>query len=381
MEPLKIAGIDISKDSITVCILDQKPENLKQFNQRTNCPKFTADRAGIANFLALDFDVAVMEPTGIHYAQIWTHHLEKAGRLICWVGHREIRHYRESHKLPNKSDNADAIAIAAYSLERWGNEQAFIRGDQGRARELYLQLQSLTRSRTAIVNRLKQQLAHECPEMANSQMNREWLESSKGILTAIAGTKTSKKWEKVLGDSIGTGLSDFSTGMAGQILSIDAQQLGIEQELEAEMQKPEYERYLIAFRKLAIAGRIAAAILSQVYPIEQYLGTNGQPIIERVNGCKYYRSLASFKLSLGMGRVQYQSGTGLHWKNGGPAYLRCVLYQWCKVSVVMHPNLELSAIAKYRSFYESPESGVKNQRPMRVARRMVEDLFYELVDR
>jgi hypothetical protein len=49
--------------------------------------EFKADADGISAFLALDFDVAIMEPTGGHYSRIWAYHLRQAGKLIRWVGH------------------------------------------------------------------------------------------------------------------------------------------------------------------------------------------------------------------------------------------------------------------------------------------------------
>ncbi|MCC5620962.1 hypothetical protein [Nostoc sp. CHAB 5715] len=36
---------------------------------------------------------------------------------ILWVGHIELRRYRGGKNLPNKSDAADALAMAAYGVD------------------------------------------------------------------------------------------------------------------------------------------------------------------------------------------------------------------------------------------------------------------------
>jgi transposase len=392
MMGIKILGLDVSRGSVTACILSELPADLKRFQQVHKCPSFPATREGIAALLALDFDAAVMEPTGIHYARIWVHHLEQAGKPIRWVGHREIRHYRESNKLPNKNDNADAIAIAAYAVERWDRPGAFVDGEGNPIRYRYLELQSLTRIRTPILNRLRQQLSHECPEIAEKAIMRPWLKQSPGILYALTGEKVSKKWRKEFEDSIGEGIGSFTQGLAKQLLLIDQQELLIEQAIASELEKECYQRYLVAFDKFGINGKAAAAIIAQAFPIERFLNERGRPIVERVAGSKRHRSLSSFKLSLGIGRVQYQSGGELRWKAGGSSDCRTALFLWVQGTVIIRKDVSKPAIAKLRKYYEEGstqiedgeerhfEPGRGKQRIMRVVRRLVEDLFYELVD-
>lgn len=393
---MKILGLDVSKAKVTACVLETVPDDLKRFNQKHKCLSYQADKEGISDLLSLDFDAVALEPTGLHYSWIWVHHLKQTGKPIRWVGHREIRHYRESSKLPNKSDNADAIAIAAYALERWHRPSAFVDGEGETLRYLYLQLESLNRLRIPIINRLRLQLSHECPEIQDKPINRTWLDNSPGILSAIAGTKVSQKWQKEMSRSIGTGISAFSQGLARQLILLDEQERHIERSLTNEMEQPQYQPYLETFSRYVIHGRIAAALLSQIYPIERFLNEDGHPIVERIDGRKYYRSLSSFKLTVGMGKVQYQSGGEIRWKAGGSAECRRALWQWVKTTIVMRPNLEIEAIAKLRDYYLNGidqtiwekgepklthfDPGKGNQRVMRVARRAIEMLFYELIE-
>jgi len=68
------------------------------------------------NFLVPEVkpDYAILEPTGNHYSRIWAAILKKLEIKVLWVGHVELRRYRGGKNLPNKSDPADALAMAAY---------------------------------------------------------------------------------------------------------------------------------------------------------------------------------------------------------------------------------------------------------------------------
>jgi hypothetical protein len=385
-----IAGIDVSRSSVSVCILSDIPSDMKGFKRKFKAYSFQADRAGIEALLALPFDAAIIEPTGVNYSKIWAHHLEKTGKIIRWVGHRELKNYREGWKGFNKSDKLDCIALACYGIERWNRSECFIAGVSHELREICLQLESLNRMRSPIINRLRQQLAHECPEIAQKSPIRPWLESSiPGFLTAIEG-KPSKYWEKVLAGSIGTGIGEFSRGLATQLIAIERQEYALEMQLNQVMSDEVYQPYLKVFEDYKISGRTAAVLLGAIFPIERFL-ENGKPIVDRLDGVKRYRSLASFKLTLGMGMVQVQSGEYEKWQAGGRADIRKALWRWCKMMVVINPDLEKPAIVALRNYYENGteaevngemkqlDPGVRNQRIMRVVRRMITMLFKDLV--
>ncbi|NJR40810.1 MAG: IS110 family transposase [Leptolyngbyaceae cyanobacterium CSU_1_4] len=206
-EKIRILGLDVSKASVTACLLSEVPDDLKAYHRTHKLPIFKANVENINDLLNLEFDAVALEPTGIHYAKIWVHWLEQAGKPIRWVGHREVRHYREAHRLPNKSDNADAIAIAAYALENWHKPKAFVEGKGEDLRYLYLQLQSLIGLRGPALQRLRLQLAHECPELAERVIIRAWRQETPGMIQAIAGEKVSIKWQKEIERSIGIGLT------------------------------------------------------------------------------------------------------------------------------------------------------------------------------
>lgn len=386
-----IAGIDISRSSISVCILAEIPRDMKSFKRKFKPLTFPVDRAGIDALLALEFDAAVMEPTGGHYSKIWAHHLTQADRTIRWIGHRELKSYREGWRLFNKSDKLDCIALACYGLERWNRAECFIAGTSHELRELCLQLESINRMRTPVINRLRLQLAHECPELAQRSFKRTWNSQTVSYwVRAVAGEPVTERWQTILKETIGTGISPFSQRLAQQILAIETQEYEIEVQLHELMQNPEFKPYLEIFERYEIRERTAAVLLGAIYPFSKFL-ENGRPIIERIDGKKRYRSLASFKLALGLGMIQLQSGEFEKWQAGGRADVRQTLWRWCKVAIVMQPRLENPNIATLRHYYDygteaevngklkQLDPGVSNQRIMRVVRRMLTMLFRELV--
>jgi hypothetical protein len=110
---IKVLGLDVSKSSISACLLTVKPASPRQFYY--DCPfyKFSANSAGIKQLLELNADVAIMEPTGTNYSKLWGTHLARSGVEVRLVGHRELKNYRAHHlALPDKDDDADALALA-----------------------------------------------------------------------------------------------------------------------------------------------------------------------------------------------------------------------------------------------------------------------------
>ncbi|WP_416674713.1 IS110 family transposase [Egbenema bharatensis] len=402
---MRIAGIDVSRGKVSVCVLSELPENLKEFAENYYGREFCSDHEGIENLLSLDFQVAILEPTGKHYSKIWAYHLENSGREVRWVKHKAAAAYRESHDINNKDDLPDAVALACYGLERLNRPNAFIDPEKERLFELFQELENLTKIKTVAINRLRQQLSHEFPEVSHRAVVRKWLSPQPpGLWLAIANEKWSKKWQKEYDRSIGTGIGQFSQSLAAQVCSLERQEYLIEQSIASETQKAKYAPYLNAFSRLGIGNRTAAALMV-IYPFERFLDKDGAVIKQkkrrnrdgRTVKTNRNRSLARFKLSMGMGRVLYKSGDGqLKWKPGGPSHVRVALWRWCEMNIKRNPNLDNPHIKELYDYYKNGvereiwkdgqlqqthfNPGKGNQRIMRVARRLVEKLFWLLVE-
>lgn len=378
---MRIAGLDVSRSSVTVAVLSELPEiEFKLFVKRCKVQKFEISE--VDRLLALEFDAAILEPTGGHYSRLWAELVKKSGREVRWVGHREVAGFRTSWKLPDKTDKTDAVALACYGLERWNRPKQFLdpRGEAAaKLRELYLELQFLNHSTTPFINRLRQQLAWECPELAQHAAQRRWLGGSCGLWKAVAANAGTPKWAKVISSSKGLGIGPFSQALAAQIVQLETEELRIEAEIELVLKAPEFERYLEAMEPFCFGRRTSTAILSSVYPVEKFS--------ERSN------PLGAFKLCCGMAQIWHQSGEFEGWIPGGPATIRSALWLWAKNTIPPRKggwSYSSPELALLRDYYQNGtevevegevkhlEPGKGSQRLMRVARRALTLLYRKL---
>lgn len=78
---------------------------------------------------------------------------------------------------------------------------------------------------------------------------------------------------------------------------------------------------------------LRAQLIPCIYPFDRFL-EDGKRIIEYVP-TKRDRSEGAFKLSCGMGRVQFQSGDSQKWRAGGSMACRTAIWQYVKTQIVI----------------------------------------------
>ncbi|MEM0978760.1 MAG: hypothetical protein AAGH78_00665 [Cyanobacteria bacterium P01_H01_bin.58] len=108
----------------------------------------------------------------------------------------------------------------------------------------------------------------------------------------------------------------------------------LESQIMTELGNPDYESYRRIFEDFQLYPFIQAVLIGAIYPFEKFLNDKGQRIVEYVP-TKRDRSEAGFKLSLGMGKVLYQSGGVKEWKAGGSKTCRTVIWQYTKIIIVL----------------------------------------------
>jgi hypothetical protein len=172
---LQIIGLDISKASVSACLISQKIDEPREFYHHYDFKKFAATAHGISELLALigadlTNTIAIMEPTGINYQILWGTQLARAGVEVRLVGHKELRSFREHHLgLPDKDDDADALALAIYGWDYIATPGRFVQSRDRtivQIRRLVLRLAHLNRVQSPIINRARQDLAWQFPEAA-----------------------------------------------------------------------------------------------------------------------------------------------------------------------------------------------------------------------
>jgi len=323
-----VIGIDVSKDSITCCVLTRYPGNLKdyyhQLNQDApeNFPKFSSTppkrqgkRSEVSIKSAQDFRqylyqlqaqdkvVAVLEPTGVHYSNLWAKILE-AHQIQCyWVGHLQLGRYRRGKQLPNKTDSADALAMAAYwwdSDNLWSNGQPkmssyLIYQDEpiGRIREIERQLNNLARVQSPIINYARQLLAWQFPEKAQtiSSKTREeyipplwaWLAGLDDGMSKWGKTRMANDYGRSIAKELGIEIDPQLRLLASWQVDIYNREFELKTELVELLQDEKFGPYLRAFEQVLGAGNnhvIKARLLTRCYPFEEFLDIDLREVIE-----------------------------------------------------------------------------------------------------
>ncbi|AFY54633.1 Transposase [Rivularia sp. PCC 7116] len=312
----RILGLDVSKSSVSCCLLHGLPNDIHEFYYEYPFAKLNADKKGLSALLAFKPDIAVLEPTGINYSLIWIHHLMNAGVETRLVDHAKLRYYRERHlELPNKDDDADALALAAYGVEYLDKSTKFINIRSPKTfklRQIVLRLQHINRIRTAIINRVRQDLAWQFPEVAFVRSE------SKTILSPLlwgwlCGERRSPKYKRLYKDSIGLGITESVELHSHRICEFHKEEYSLEQQLKQIIAHQDFVRYRKTFKLFNFGYRTEALIITQIYPFTRYLEDN-KPIIKirkgRISGKPTARHLSErrFLKSLGLAPTQEYSG-------------------------------------------------------------------------
>jgi transposase len=391
---MKIAGIDISKASISACLLVEKPTDARQFLYQYNFfYKFEANAAGIRGLLDLieGEAIAIMEPTGVNYQKLWGTQLARAGVEVRLVGHRELRSFREHHLgLPDKDDDADALALAIYGWEHLNSPRRFLQVREGaivKIRQLVLRLAHLNRVQSPVINRIRQDLAWQFPEVALVHSLRR--SNNVPLLWGwLAGQRQSAKYDRLYEQTVGLGLGESVRRHAARLCDLQREEMAIEQELQQLLSDPKFLPYRKVFRHFGFGQRVEAVLLSQIYPFENYL-VEGKPDVKIRRGrksgkpTKRHLSLRRFMKALGCAPSQESSGDAQKSKVvGGSDLCRKALWQW--VFTRIEPKRRRLANEIGRQLGDLLDAEKASGRPVklvrsRIAAKAVKLLFKEFV--
>jgi len=354
---MKIVGLDVCKDRVIAWELQSIPKNFRSYFRDNrpakddNSMTFKADADGVGKLLALKPDAVVLEPTGVHYSWIWSHICEREGIKVVWVGHQEAVHHRKQHKLPDKNDQADALALAAYALSHWDDDDFFLNfesGNTARLRILWFQLQSINRIQSPVINRCRQQLAREFPEAAlkGSKVSSDgqvplwsWL-AQKERETVRKTSYYDRLYDKSIGKTYGVEISNFTRRLAGMLCDLREWENEIQSEILELLDAPEFVVYRKIMSRFGIGDRIQALLISQVYPITKF------------------ESLGRFKRRLGMAKDEFSSGDKESMNTGAGSQLcRSQLYLWVLDSIApVHARPKNEIGQKLGEFYDRRKS-------------------------
>lgn len=387
---MKIVGLDVCKSSVVACLLTERPSEPRKFYYEAKFYEFKADASGIKGLLELEPDLAVMEPTGVNYSRLWGTHLARAGIELRLVGHTQLRAYRANHlELPDKDDQADALALACYCWDYLENPRKFLQIRDRTIvamRSLVLRLAHLNRVQSPLINRIRQDLSWQFPEVAEVKSPR--YNGNVPLLWGwLAGERESKKYDLALAKSVGLGLRKTVAQHAKRLCDLQKEEIEIENQLAVLMEDSRFDRYHKIFNRFGFGDRVAPPILSQIYPFENFL-KDGKPEVKIRKGrksgkpTKRYLSRRRFEKALGVAPTEESSGIKSG-KNivGGSDLCRKALWQWIFTRLEpkkCRPDNEIARVlGEYLDSAKSGGQPVKLVR-MKCAAKAARLLFKEL---
>ncbi len=139
-------GIDVSKASLDVCILETTGE-VRQMQVANDEVGF---KQLIDKFAARNAHI-VVEATGVYHLQL-QHDLQDQGLKLSVINPRQIVGFAKSYNRRNKTDKVDASLLAHFARER--QPQASPKLNTDRAKSILRELQALNDDLTRLKNRL-----------------------------------------------------------------------------------------------------------------------------------------------------------------------------------------------------------------------------------
>jgi transposase len=391
---LRVLGLDICKSSVVACLLTRRPTQPREAYHSLEFFKLNADAAGIKQLLALKPDVAVMEPTGINYQRLWGIQLAKVGVEVRLVSNNKLPAYRKTLDLPDKDDEADALALACYFFDYQHLPRRFLQVRDSvtvRIRELCLRLSHYARVQSPIINRLRQDLAWQFPEVMNVKSAMGADDNLPPLLWGwIAGERNSARYDHLYDLSVGSGLTDECRFAAKMYCDLALQERLIETEL-ANLIKTDmrFLPYRKVFARFGFGVRVQGIILSQVFPIQNFFGADNRPEVVKRRGrnskkaTTKRRSEARFMKSLGVAPVRQWSGDERKkTSQSGSDVCRKALWQWIFTRIEPQKNrpnnLTVDKLITYFVEAKNQKQPIKLVRS-RLAAKAARALWRELV--
>jgi transposase len=386
---MRIIGADACKERIVYCVFDSEnmPKDFQLYYlDGDNFHEAYASAKGMKEILSLNPDVLAIEPTGMNYIRLWIRKMSEAGVKVALIGHRQIKDYRGNMKLPDKDDPADALALGAYYAEHHLDPARFVLlRDETTAqlRETALRLGHLVRLQSPMINRLQQDLAYTFPERANTGANAslfwKW----------VASTKKSLKYDLQMKDSIGSGITPEMRLEASLLCMVQAEEKRVEFELRNLLNDDQFTPYRKVLREYGFGERAQAVIISQIYPLENFLEQNKQPSVMVTKGkisrkpTKKHLSLRRYTKMLGIAPTREQSGSSpTKTKKAGSQLCRTALWQW--IFTRIEPVRSRLKNEKGQQIFQLFETYVKHK-GTKLARaktigKVIVMIFYDLVN-
>ena len=295
-----------------------------------------------------------------------------------------------------KTDEIDAFAIACWYYDKPKTSYLRIRDPLVvEIKRICLRLEHLNRLQSPIVNRMRQELTWQCPEIASVRSAKLQEDLAPLMWGWLAKLRKSQKYDRILAATTGSGIEYETRWAAKQYCEIEEEVFRGKKQLISFIDHPQFEEYQRIFAKFGFGYQLRGYLLGAIYPIKDFL-KNGKPEVKvrknRQTGkeSKLKLSERRFMRAVGMGVVREDSGQKKKGKQSGSALCRKALWQWCFTRLeVSRNNPQLKFVYGQGKDAEemSPAENLKRRKkggtPVKLARqrviaRCVRELFKEL---
>ena len=337
----------------------------------------------------------------MNYAQLWMNKLGDWGVEVRMISNSKLPNYRaelmgKEGKSGAKTDDIDAFAIACWYFDKPDASYLKIRDPLvAQIKHICLRLEHLNRVQSPIINRMRQELAWQCPEIALVKSAKLQDELAPLLWGWLAERRKSKKYDRVLERTIGSGIEQQTRWAASQYCEIEEEIFKLKKQLVQLIDSPQFNEYRRIFTKFGFGYQLQGYLLGAIYPIEDFL-KDGRPEVkirknrQTGNESKLKLSERRFMRAVGMGVVREDSGQKKKGKQSGSALCRKALWQWCFTRLEVarnNPPLQFTYGQGKDTEQMSPAENLKRRKkggtPVKLARqrviaRCIRELFKEL---
>jgi Transposase len=365
-----IAGLDVGKNSSYIVAWDadiplSNPKEFFEYEAEFTC--LSPNVESVNKIIALKPIngrlIVFMEPTG-SYSRVWVSNLKDAGVEVHLVPHNLVNSSRLALcNWNDKDDEHDAVVLLVLAQKWWNNPNSvqLIKQKDPLIQELsnlYLDGESCNKVLNQLVNRARQKLHQEFPEVADinsiptakGEASRFW----SWICGAVVPLRSEIKYRKQLANSIGSaktkGFSKQLIAYAQSIVEWQLRRYQIDSKMRAILALPQFKRYVRIFRQFGAGTDTQAIWLIQIFPFEQFLGTDNQPIIRiKKRGTKSGKptkahiSCRKFHSAMGMAPNQRNSGNKKGEFISGSGACRMALWR------LVHSQIETNSPSSLRN--------------------------------
>ncbi|NEO57409.1 MAG: IS110 family transposase [Okeania sp. SIO3B5] len=386
----KVLGIDVGRGQIVACLLTSKPSDVRAAYLTTQFFRLEDNAEGVGKLRELAPDIAIAEPTGLKYLKFWQLWLEKLNCELWLIPNQSLPPYRKFLSLPDKDDEADSLALACYWFDYHHNPRKFVNRqdhDIRKLRDLIFRRIFYEKEVARLTNVIHQDLHCEFPEVAKIKSSRGLL-MSPSVFWRWLADENENKYDELYIKSYGFGLSQFTEFNAQIICLLGEQGKFIEKLIQQTLTKDKFRLYTSVMEdEFQFGMNQQAIILSQIYPIEKFFGSDGLPEVitslGKISGKMTNKdlSLRRFRKILGVVPVRDWSGSKkVHYRSGSVLTMNA-FWSWCFTRVEIKRNRTNSVLQNLGDLYDREKLGGKPVKKIRakVRSKAAEILYKKLV--